>query len=75
LRSGTTNWPPMAAAWLHACQRTPDGVIRERTGGPPRKAIPCASLRRLCPAARSRGAGGPRRAGRERATQAGGRCS
>ena len=50
LRSGTTNWSPTATAWLHACQHTPDGVIREPTGGPPRPAIPCASLRRLCPA-------------------------
>jgi len=67
LRSSTTNWPPTATAWLHACQRTPDGVIRERTGAGPRTAIPCASLRRLCRAARSCGAGAPGRAGRERA--------
>jgi hypothetical protein len=57
-RGGTVNWPPTATAWLHACQRTPDGVIRDPPRGPPRTAIPCASLRRLCPAARSRGAGG-----------------
>ena len=67
LRSSTTNWPPTATAWLHACQRTPDGVIRERTGAGPRTAIPCASLRRLCRVARSCGAGAPGRAGRERA--------
>jgi hypothetical protein len=66
-RGGTINWPPTATAWLHACQRTPDGVIREPTGAPPRTAIPCASLRRLCPAARSRSAGAPGRACRERA--------
>jgi len=48
-RGGTINWPPTAAVWLHACQRTPDGVIREPTGAPVRTAIPCASLRRLCP--------------------------
>jgi hypothetical protein len=58
-RGGTVNWPPTATAWLHACQRTPDGVIRDPTEAPPRTVIPCASLRRLCPAARSRGAGGP----------------
>jgi hypothetical protein len=45
-RGGTTNWPPTAAAWLHACQRTPDGVIREPTGAGVRTAIPCASLHR-----------------------------
>ena len=66
LRSGTTSWPPTATAWLHACQRTPDGVIRERTGGGPRTAIPCASLRRLCPAARSRALAGPGGGCRER---------
>ena len=43
-RGGTTNWPPMATAWLRACQRTPDGVIREPTPQA-RTAIPCASLR------------------------------
>jgi hypothetical protein len=58
-RGGTTSWPSTATAWLHACQRKPDGVIREWTGAPVRKAIPCASLRRLCPTARSRGAGRP----------------
>ena len=56
-RGGTLNWPPTATAWLHACQRTPDGVIRGPTGLTVRTVIPCASLRRLCPAARSRGAG------------------
>jgi hypothetical protein len=66
-RGGTTSWPPMATAWLHACQRTPDGVIREWTGSPFRRAIPCASLRRLCPATRSRGAGRPGGAYPERA--------
>ena len=48
-RSNATNWPPTATAWLHACQRTPDGVIRESVGGGVTTAIPCASLRRLCP--------------------------
>jgi len=56
LRSGTTNWSPTATAWLHACQHTRDGIIREPARAPPRTAIPCASVRRLCPAARSRGA-------------------
>ena len=45
-RGNTINWPPTATAWLHACQRTPDGVIRERTAPRVRPAIPCASLRR-----------------------------
>jgi hypothetical protein len=66
-RGGTVNWPPTAAAWLHACQRTPHGVIRVPTGAPARTAIPCAGLRRLRPAARSRGAGGPGGAYRQRA--------
>jgi hypothetical protein len=57
-RGNTINWPPTATAWLHACQRTPDGVIREPTAPWARPAIPCASLRRLCPAARE---GGPHR--------------
>ena len=55
-RGSTVNWPPTAAAWLHACQRTPDGVLREPTGASfngAKTAIPCASLRRLCRAARS----------------------
>ena len=46
-RGGTINWPPAATAWLHACQHTPDGVIRGPAGLPARTAIPCASLRRL----------------------------
>jgi len=50
-RGSTINWPPTATAWLHACQRTPHGVIREPTGARHRTAIPCASLRRLRPAA------------------------
>jgi hypothetical protein len=57
VRGGTVNWPPTATAWLHACQRTPGGVIRVPTGASfnaAKTAIPCASLRRLCPAARSR---------------------
>jgi len=57
-RGGTINWPSTATAWLHACQRTPDGVIRVPTGASfngAKTAIPCASLRRLCRAARSRG--------------------
>ena len=45
-RGSTINWPPTATAWLHACQRTPDGVIREPTAPWVRPAIPCASLRR-----------------------------
>jgi hypothetical protein len=45
-RSNVTNWPPTATAWLDACQRSPDGVISERTGPGIWKAIPCASLRR-----------------------------
>ena len=44
-----TYWPPVATAWLHACERRPDGVIYERAGSGVRKAIPCARLRRLCP--------------------------
>ncbi len=70
-RSGTTNWPSTATAWLHACQRTPDGVIRVPTGASfydAKTAVPCASLRRLCRAARSRGAGGPDDAYRSPAT-------
>ena len=43
-----TYWPPVATAWLHACERKPDGVIYERAGSGVRKAIPCARLRRLC---------------------------
>jgi len=42
-----TYWPPIATAWLHACERKPDGVIYERAGSQVRKPIPCASLRRL----------------------------
>jgi hypothetical protein len=45
-RGGTTDWPPAAAAWLHACQRTPHGVIRVSTGARVSPALPCASLRR-----------------------------
>jgi hypothetical protein len=48
-RSSATDWPPIATAWLHACQRKPDGVIREWVGGKVTTAIPCTSLRRLCP--------------------------
>jgi hypothetical protein len=48
-RSIATRWPPVAAAWLHACQAKPDGVIYERAGSQARAAIPCASLRRLRP--------------------------
>jgi hypothetical protein len=50
-RGGTVSWPSTAAVWLHACQRTPDGVIRVPTGASfyaAKTAIPCASLRRLC---------------------------
>ena len=63
-------WHLAPTAWLHACQRTPDGVIRVPTGASfsgAKTAIPCASLRRLCRAARSRGAGGPGGACPERA--------
>ena len=47
-RGSTVDWPPVAAAWLHACQRAPDGVIHVPTGASfnaPKTAIPCASLR------------------------------
>ncbi len=57
IRGGTVSWPSTATVWLHACQHRPDGVIREWTGAPVRKAIPCASLRRLCPAYRQPSAG------------------
>lgn len=43
------NWPPVAAAWLHACQHAPDGIIYEQAGSTVLKPIPCARLRRLCP--------------------------
>ena len=43
-----TNWPPVATAWLNACQHRPDGVIYEKAGSEVRKPIPCARLRRLC---------------------------
>jgi hypothetical protein len=43
-----TNWPPVAAAWLHACQHTPNGIIHEQAGSKVLKPIPCARLRRLC---------------------------
>jgi hypothetical protein len=68
-RGNTVNWPPTATAWLHACQRMPDGVIRVPTGASfngAKTAVPCSSLRRLCRAARSRGAGGSGGACRER---------
>ena len=45
-RSSAKDWPPIASAWLHACQRNPDGVILESTGGAVAAAIPCSSLRR-----------------------------
>jgi hypothetical protein len=45
-RSSATYWPPIAGKWLHACERKPDGVILESTGGTVRTAIPCSSLRR-----------------------------
>ena len=45
-RGNTINWPPTGTAWLHACQRTPDGIIRVRTAPRASPAIPCASLRR-----------------------------
>jgi hypothetical protein len=46
-RSSATKWPPVAAAWLHACERKPPhGVIVERVGSGVVAAIPCASLRR-----------------------------
>jgi hypothetical protein len=40
------NWPPVATAWLHACQPTPNGIIHERAGSAVLKPIPCARLRR-----------------------------
>jgi hypothetical protein len=46
-RGSTIDWPPTATKWLHACQRTPDGVIREPTAPWARPAIPCRSVRRL----------------------------
>lgn len=48
-RSGATHWPPVATAWLHACQRNPDGIIHERAGAGAKTPIPCANLRRLSP--------------------------
>jgi hypothetical protein len=52
------NWPPVAAAWLHACQRNPpdglvhgpDGIIHIQgpAGSTVLRPIPCARLRRLC---------------------------
>jgi hypothetical protein len=50
-RGGTLNWPPTAAAWLHACQHTPDGILRDPARLRRSTPIPCASLRRLTPAA------------------------
>jgi hypothetical protein len=47
-RSRATYWPPVAAAWLHACHQ-PGDVIHERAGGQLKAAIPCKSLRRLPP--------------------------
>ena len=43
-RGSTINWPPMATAWLHACQRTPDGESRRGESRPPPLAEPCGSL-------------------------------
>jgi hypothetical protein len=40
-----TYWPPVATAWLHACERKPHGVIYEQAGSEVRKPIPCARLR------------------------------
>jgi hypothetical protein len=45
-RSNVANWPPMATAWLHACQHNPGGIIRERLAPGIWDEIPCASLRR-----------------------------
>ena len=48
-RGNAASWRPTATAWLHACQRRPDGVIRVPTGASfnaAKTAIPCASLRR-----------------------------
>jgi hypothetical protein len=45
-RGDPAGWPPTATTWLHACERTPDGVIHEPTAPWARPAIPCASLRR-----------------------------
>ena len=55
-RGVTANWQSTATPWLHACQRTPNGIIRVPTGASfngAKTTIPCASLRRLCPANRS----------------------
>jgi hypothetical protein len=45
-RSNATNWPPAATAWLHDCQRSPNGMVREKIGSGTWTEIPCASLRR-----------------------------
>ena len=48
-RGNAASWRPTATAWLHVCQRRPDGVIRVPTGASFNAAktpIPCASLRR-----------------------------
>jgi hypothetical protein len=47
-RSSATHWPPAATAWLHACQRTPHGIIHEHAGSEVKMPIPYANLRRLC---------------------------
>jgi hypothetical protein len=38
------NWPPVASAWLHACQHTPNGIIHVEAGSLVKKPIPCARL-------------------------------
>jgi hypothetical protein len=45
-RGSATRWPPVAAAWLHACQHHPHAVIREQAGSQADAAIPCTSLHR-----------------------------
>jgi len=45
-RSNATYWPPAATAWLHDCQRSPNGMVREKIGSGTWTEIPCASLRR-----------------------------
>jgi hypothetical protein len=45
-RSSATNWPPVATAWLHACEHNPNGIIHEPIGGGTTTWIPCAHVRR-----------------------------
>ena len=45
-RSSATNWPPVATAWLHACEHNPNGIIHEPIGGGTTTWIPCTHVRR-----------------------------